>query len=216
MENRLKERLTGAAILVALIVLIVPEMFHSQRPPAAAVHPMASGEGPPVRSYTIDLDASGTAAAPMRLSGPPPSSPPPAGQPPASQPPAGGGGEVASLPPTVPAAPAVSSARASGIGGTGSTAAVGRSAVAPKVAAAAPLLAASAGWSVQLGVFAKSANAARLAHAAHNKGFPVHVSRSSRGLYRVALSGLSGRAAAEQASKRLRAAGLPAAIVGPR
>ena len=31
METRLKQRLTGAAILVALVVMLVPEMFHGQR-----------------------------------------------------------------------------------------------------------------------------------------------------------------------------------------
>ena len=54
MENRLKERLTGAAILVALIVLLVPEMFHGQRRDVAG-NAGSSGEGPPMRSYTIDL-----------------------------------------------------------------------------------------------------------------------------------------------------------------
>ena len=57
MENRLKERLTGAAILVALVVMLVPEMFHGQRGDIAA-SPGSSGDGPPVRSYTIDLSNS--------------------------------------------------------------------------------------------------------------------------------------------------------------
>src|ERR1700733_12366478 len=62
METRLKQRLTGAAILVALVVMVVPEMFHGQRGdiPASA---SSSGEGPPVRSYTIDLsDLAGSPA----------------------------------------------------------------------------------------------------------------------------------------------------------
>ncbi|MFO1401916.1 MAG: SPOR domain-containing protein [Steroidobacteraceae bacterium] len=52
-EDRLKQRLTGAAIVVALMVLLVPEMFRG-RPPAA---PAAAGNarGPPLRAYTIDL-----------------------------------------------------------------------------------------------------------------------------------------------------------------
>jgi DedD protein len=65
MENRLKERLTGAAILVALIVMLVPEMFHGQRGDVAAVAG-SSGEGPPVRSYTIDLSNSPTRAGPLQ------------------------------------------------------------------------------------------------------------------------------------------------------
>ncbi len=64
MENRLKERLTGAAILVALIVLLVPEMFRGQRGDAAA--PASSGDGPPMRSYTIDLSNSPASKAPLQ------------------------------------------------------------------------------------------------------------------------------------------------------
>src|SRR5579863_9947965 len=65
MENRLKQRLTGAAILVALIVMLVPEMFHGQRGNVAAVAG-SSGEGPPVRSYTIDLSNSSTRTGPLQ------------------------------------------------------------------------------------------------------------------------------------------------------
>jgi cell division septation protein DedD len=65
MENRLKQRLTGAAILVALIVMLVPEMFHGQRGNVAAIAG-SSGEGPPVRSYTIDLSNSPTRTAPLQ------------------------------------------------------------------------------------------------------------------------------------------------------
>jgi cell division protein FtsN len=69
---------------------------------------------------------------------------------------------------------------------------------------------------VQLGVFAKAGNATRLARAAHNKGFAVRVTRSAHGLYRVALTDLPGHAAAVQTARRLHAAGLPSAIMGPR
>jgi cell division septation protein DedD len=61
METRLKERLTGAAILVALIVLLVPEMFHGQRRASVTA---GSGDGAPLRSYTIDLNH-GQAGAPL-------------------------------------------------------------------------------------------------------------------------------------------------------
>jgi DedD protein len=65
MENRLKERLTGAAILVALIVMLVPEMFHGQGGDVPAVAG-SSGEGPPVRSYTIDLSNGPTRSGPLQ------------------------------------------------------------------------------------------------------------------------------------------------------
>ena len=66
MEQRLKERLTGAAILVALIVLIVPELFHGHRRRSRRQGGCSSSEGPPMRSYTIDLGAGHSA--PMQLS----------------------------------------------------------------------------------------------------------------------------------------------------
>jgi cell division septation protein DedD len=73
------------------------------------------------------------------------------------------------------------------------------------------------GWTVQLGLFAKSANAERLAHTAQSHGIDVAISRfGPRGLYRVAVVGIADRAAAEQLSHRLHGAGLPAAILGPR
>jgi DedD protein len=62
MENRLKERLTGAAILVALIVLVVPELFHGQRD-AAPGDAHGAGEAPVQRSYVIDLKDSAAPAA---------------------------------------------------------------------------------------------------------------------------------------------------------
>jgi cell division septation protein DedD len=65
MENRLKQRLTGAAILVALIVMLVPEMFHGQRGNVAAIAG-SSGEGPPVRSYTIDLSNGPSRTGPLQ------------------------------------------------------------------------------------------------------------------------------------------------------
>jgi len=65
METRLKERLTGAAILVALIVLVVPELFHGQHQDVAS-NTSSSGEGPPVRSYTIDLSNGSARTAPLQ------------------------------------------------------------------------------------------------------------------------------------------------------
>jgi cell division septation protein DedD len=52
-ETQVKERLTGAVILVALIVLLVPELLSG---PSSST-PVASqrADEPPMRSYTIDL-----------------------------------------------------------------------------------------------------------------------------------------------------------------
>jgi DedD protein len=59
LELLVKERLTGAIILVVLIVLLVPELLSGPKGPAAT--PPAAGaaspssEEPPLRSYTINL-----------------------------------------------------------------------------------------------------------------------------------------------------------------
>jgi cell division septation protein DedD len=65
METRLKQRLTGAAILVALVVLLVPEMFRGQHGQVAATA-SSSGEGPPMRSYFFDLSNGATRTAPLQ------------------------------------------------------------------------------------------------------------------------------------------------------
>lgn len=54
----MKERLTGAIILVILIVLLVPELLSGPKGPSAPVPvgaPPTSSEEPPLRSYTINL-----------------------------------------------------------------------------------------------------------------------------------------------------------------
>lgn len=54
MEIRAKERLTGAVILVALVVLLVPELLSGPR--RSAVRPAAAAGEPPMRSYTVQLN----------------------------------------------------------------------------------------------------------------------------------------------------------------
>jgi cell division septation protein DedD len=57
-ELLVKERLTGAIILVVLIVLLVPELLSGPKGPSAPVSAgtaPTSSEEPPLRSYTINL-----------------------------------------------------------------------------------------------------------------------------------------------------------------
>jgi DedD protein len=190
MENRLKERLTGAAILVALIVLVVPELFHGQRE-AAPGGAHGAPDGPAVRSYVIDLKESAAHDAS-----------PPEAQPAAPASPAA----------TPPATPPAALAAAASAPGADSRAPAG----APALAAPLPAALAAAGWSVQLGLFAQRENAQRLLQAAQSKGFAVSISSAdANGPYRVHVAGLADRAAAESVRARLRAQGFAAAIVGP-
>jgi DedD protein len=216
MENRLKERLTGAAILVALIVLLVPEMFHGQRSDTAA--PASSGDGPPMRSYTIDLSNSPASTAPLQ------STPSAAGADGSAEP-------AATAPAAAPAAPQVapapapsrpsSSSPAAPVAATTTAAAPKPAAVSTKPPAAGATVASaghatSGGWSVQLGLFAQHDNAERMVHSAQAKGFSASVSdKDGKGLYHVQVGSLSDRAAAQAMQGRLRDQGFAAAVVPP-
>jgi DedD protein len=215
MENRLKERLTGAAILVALIVLLVPEMFHGQRREVAA-NAASSGEGPPLRSYTIDLSNGPARTAPLQATPPSSSaesaaavSTPPTSAPPTPMP-------STSTAPPAPVSPSAPPSAASGGARTSAPAAVSKTPGAA-ASAAASAHAGAAAWSVQLGLFAQRDNADRLMHSAQTKGFAVGVSdRDAKGLYHVQVGGLGDRAAAQAVATRLRDQGFAAALVAPQ
>jgi cell division septation protein DedD len=221
MENRLKERLTGAAILVALIVMLVPEMFHGQRGDVAATA-SSSGEGPPLRSYTIDLSNSPAASAPLQATAAGPGNDDkPATVTPLDQP-----TPAPASAPTPAQASAPTPAQASAPTATPAPAPTPTPTAPPRpVHAAAPPPApapagggqsgsTASGWVVQLGLFAKRDNAERLQHAAQAKGFAVKLSNAdARGLYRVYAGGMADRAAAEGYAQRLKDQGMPAAVV---
>ena len=231
MEQRLKERLTGAAILVALIVLIVPELFHghlSERAGRAA----SSGEGPPMRSYLIDLG--GNHSAPLELGGAstPAAAPSPAPSVPnasagSAAPPSSAASSAAAVParsretaPVATASPAPSRAGVSAHHVT--VPALPAASISPAKGAAhnsssTPHAQRDADWSVQLGLYAKRVNAEHMVHVAHAKGFSASLAKpDAKGRYRVRVAGLATRSAALTLAARLRAAGLPAAAVGPR
>lgn len=69
MQDHLKQRLTGAAILVIAVVLLVPELFHG-RTSANSRTDSGSAAGPPVRSYTIDLRDNAATQQPAAMSPP--------------------------------------------------------------------------------------------------------------------------------------------------
>ncbi len=215
MENRLKERLTGAAILVALIVLVVPELFHGQREQAAD-RPQGAATEPAERSIVVDVQGPGTAAAPAAGAAPPAASAPPVVAAPAAalpvSPPVPPSGGIAAAPqPLAAATPAAPPAAAP------AAAAGGAPTPAPAPAPAARGGHANAGgWSVQLGLFARRDNAERLRAAAEAKGFAASLSAADgNGRYRVRVGGLPDRAAAQTLQQRLRAQGFQAAVVGP-
>lgn len=214
MDNRIKERLTGALILVALLVIFVPEMLSGpDTKKAAGDAPPArpATEGPPLRSYTLDLDA--------------PADKRPAGQsalnvqtaPPADEP--------APAPPT-PAAPVEPGRTESNVASP--TVAAPTVAAPPAPAAAPPAPAnpqarpsrtpSGAGWQVQVGSFAQRVNAERYAQQLAGKGFKAQVSSSTgngRELFRVRVGPVADRDAAVALQSRLASQGIRGSLAAP-
>jgi cell division septation protein DedD len=217
-----KERLTGAIILVALIVLLVPELLTG--PVRSGTSPQAaatSSEEPPLRSYTINLadDARArsttssvetTAPVPSGSPQPAPTGPPAIteGTPPAAS--MDSGAQTSSSGP----AAADGSAASSPASGSAQT-----HTPTPPVTKPTPEPVATGDgtrWMVQLGVFASRDNAERLAQELKGKGFKISVSElpgNGRKLFRVRAGPVSDRTSASDLAAKLRAAGAPGSVV---
>lgn len=220
MDRPLKERLVGACILVATVVIVVPELLSgpARRPPPAP----ADGNR---RLVEIDLNTRQTTASvptqdPQLASSGIDNEAAPAAN--LSEPRAA----------TPSAAQAASAAQSSGAA-QGRGAAQGSSA-APPSGVSMPLENASSGptsmsrsttelsartaWSVQVGSFANRANAERLVHQLKSSGATAYLLSSgsgSRQRYRVRVGPLADRGAAERTVTRLKALGHAATVVAP-
>jgi DedD protein len=206
MDSRAKQRLTGAVILVALFVLLVPELLKGPRgteAPAGA----PSEEG--MRRYTIDLNASTPPARADNSATPEPAvalppvaeSTQPRATPGESAAPAGQSPEIA--PVAVPAKPVPAP-----------TAAIPVPVETPRPAIATPVERGS--FVVQLGSFGSRDNANRLVRDMTAKGFAAFVAPITSGgreLYRVRVGPTRDRASAEALAAQLRRVGQSGAIV---
>jgi DedD protein len=214
LDTLVKERLTGAIILVALIVVLVPELLNGPIRPAARVHgPATPAEEPPLRSYTIKLaDETRGGSGAFGTQQPAASAPPaPAGELAAAR-------AAPSTRATPVTAAAVRATPASSISAPPISAppvAAPRTSAAPAAASSAASAASGSGYVVQLGSFASRSNAERLAQQMHGLGYTVSVSRGTRGrrLYRVQVGPARERAAAEQLAAKLRTQGHGGAVV---
>ncbi|MET0291514.1 MAG: SPOR domain-containing protein [Steroidobacteraceae bacterium] len=204
MESRIKERLTGALILVAALVVLVPEIFSGRRgSEKAETAPVAAPalDAPPLRTYTSEPDA----AAPPLVQAPVAAAPPIEERTPerveAPQP------ERVS-PPVQAAAPAQPPRSAPVVETKPSTPPPART------EAAAP---ASGEWYVQVGSFSQVANAQRYAQQLRGEGFTAIVlpAAGSKGLIRVRVGPARSRDAAAQLLGKLTSAGHKGAVVGP-
>jgi DedD protein len=214
-ESRVKERLTGAVILVALIVLLVPELLSG---PGVTAQPARATDkdGAPMRSYTIDLAENGGAprAGPTESGSATPMQPMPTPEDTAESDP----GEAAQVT-ADPSQEAVPEPAPQPTQEPEPAAAP----VARAPAAEAPARSGSAvppvtGWMIQVGSFASRENAERLARDLKSRGFAASVAESrggGRSLYRVRVGPEADRAAAQSVVGKLRGRGITGATIVP-
>jgi DedD protein len=212
-EGPIKERLTGALILVALLVIVVPEML-SGPGDAPATRKVPAEAGPPLRTYSLQLDTASTgrsqdqsALTPKTVETPASSAPEPA----ATQPEPEAKTPESKAPEARPQ-PAVE------------TPVTAEQKVAPAAtaksasAAAAPRVESKGQWWAQLGSFASRDNAERLTRELRAAGYSVNLARvqaSGKELYRVRAGPEPTRAAALSLQARLAAAGHKSSLVAP-
>jgi DedD protein len=233
MDRRLKERLVGATILVAVIVLVVPELLSGPRHPA--LPPLAAGlPSTPTRSVSVDLATNRATVEPeagAASQSPPAEAPNAAPDAAASSTPAangassttsGGAPSLNASEPAAASAPSIATLKAQ----NGAQPPLETPASPPKSSttttrSAGPAETSGAphhAWAVQLGSFASKANAERLVHQLQASGgsFYLAPGGSGSGLrYRVRMGPLADRGAAERALAKLKAQGHSATIVAP-
>ena len=210
MDVQAKDRLTGAVILVVLLVLVVPEFLSGPAPKVAAVTTPASDE-PPLRSYTVELGDTRHALSPGAVMATPPTVPAPQAAAPPPQPAATPAAEtppqqLATAPPAA-STPTPAAARPQET--------VKATAVRPNPVAPEAVPPPAAGWTVQLGSFASRANAERLVRELKAKGFAAFSTESGSGgrkLYRVRVGPAGNHAAGEALAAKLRSAGHPGSL----
>ena len=208
MDSQGKQRLTGAVILVALFVLLVPELLKG---PRDSVAPESAQTDEGMRRYTIDLNASAPPAQPDHSAAQTPVTLPPVAeeraQPGEEASPAAPEPEAAQAP--KPAAPATSPAPRV------ETPKPVEPAPAPAPARPAPP-SEKGTFVVQLGSFREKDNADRLVREMTAKGFTAFVAPITSGgreLYRVRVGPTRDRAAAEALAAQLKRLGQPGSIV---
>ncbi|HZE42244.1 MAG TPA: SPOR domain-containing protein [Steroidobacteraceae bacterium] len=220
MDRRVKERLIGASILVALIVLVVPELLSGPKsavPPATLPTTFPANAPEPTRNVTLDL---ATSKAPANSEVEPAETQGSA----ASAVSAVKGGEPSPAAPAPPTegSPTVgaptTAAPAAGAPTTAAPAADAPTTLKPVETAAQSPISARANWAVQLGSFASRANADNLSRQLKGQGFSVYVlpgGSSTTVRYRVRVGPLADRDSAERMAAKLKSIGHASSLVAP-
>jgi DedD protein len=222
MEARVKERLTGAVVLVAIVVIVVPELLSGPKrraPLPAGAHTVTidlngphrlppASPAPPAAAETATVAAGGVApraggeVVPVEPAAAPAADPDPAGDVPAPPPETESvQGEMTATgapretPVVPPARPASEPAR---------SAALKLPPAAPKSTGSTPV--AVAGWVVQLGSFASRENAQKLVTELQHKGYSAFIAEyrgHDKVLFRVRIGPEQDRGRADALRMRL-------------
>ena len=187
MDTALRNRLTGAALLILLAVILLPEMLTGEGGARSVPTETVAGVDQPVQTYDFDLSEQAEV-------------PPPAVEAPAPTPtPAPASTPASTVPPSLPPASVTTTPAAPG-------------SVAPE---RKPAAASKTGYFVQIGVFSNQASANRLATELRKKKFAVVVTKidGAKPLHRVRVGPEADRKAAEALAKRLASAGHKGSVV---
>lgn len=214
MDQQLKARLIGAAILVAIAVIVIPELLSGRKAvEPSAMEPAVRGK----RTYTIDLGGgtsqpsqlpvAETASAVVQPEAAQPVETPPVAAPsdetvadvesPAVESPVVDSPAVEAPPPQQEVAPPAQPAPS----------------VPPPQQATRP---ATGGWAVQVGAFGNAGAAQKLVSELSGQGYTAFVSpvaRNGKTLHRVRVGPETERAAVDRMAQQLKARGLPATVV---
>jgi DedD protein len=227
MDSRAKQRITGAVILVAAVVLLVPALLTGTGEKSGRENettPASDEAG--LRSYTIDIDAPTNTAPAAQAPQAAVELPTPAAATPMAMPGEAAVAEVA--PPDSGSARPDAIAPMTAAPAQAATTAPPAAAPPPTTAAATPAPRAESrsvtpapptsggGFAVQLGSFSSRENANRLVREMTAKGFAAFIApitSNGRELYRVRVGPARDRAAAEALATQLRRIGQTGSIV---
>ncbi|MFO1393506.1 MAG: SPOR domain-containing protein [Steroidobacteraceae bacterium] len=219
MDDALKARLIGAAVLVALAVILIPELLSGRKPETSDAATAAAARG--TRTVTIDLTGASPGAAPVVTQATAPSAQgASAATTDAATPPVAAAREP-TAPPLAAATPQAASPQPrpqadSSPAKPADTAAPQPPPATKAVTTPTPAIPARGGWAVQVGAFGATATAEKLARELQSAGYKAYVSpvaRSGKTLYRVRVGPESERSRAESLAVSLKGRGLPATVV---
>jgi DedD protein len=219
MDTTLKARLIGATVLVALAVLLIPELLSGRKPLDSATAQPEGTRG--TRTFTIELGNPAGDPAKTRQAPDPSAAPLPA---PTT------GATAKQVPREVPKeVPEESATETTSETSTGAEPRPGAAAQGQPAAqrvemvtdsrpepSPAPVVPARGGWAVQVGAFASAEAATKLVRQLQAANYTAYVSPVSRGgktLHRVRIGPSAERSSSETLVAGLKARGLPATVV---